>query len=64
MRALDRPCVLTLTAEDDEALYVARRRHADEHHADQNIPDDFIQGHVRDNARDVDVAQRGKTNDA
>lgn len=44
MRALDCPCGLTLTAKD-----------ADEHHADQNIPDDFIQGHVRDNARDGDV---------
>ena len=54
MRALDCPCGLTLTAEDDDALYVAGRRHADEHHADQNIPDDFIR-HVRDNARDVDV---------
>jgi hypothetical protein len=36
---------LTLTAED-----------ADGNHADQNIPDDFIHGHVRDNARDDDVA--------
>jgi hypothetical protein len=55
MRALDCPCGLTLTAEDDDALYVAGRRHADEHHADQNIPDTFIREHVRDNARDVDV---------
>lgn len=56
MRALDCPCGLILSAEDDDALYVAGRRHADEHHADQNIPDDFIRGHVHDNARDVDVA--------
>ena len=56
MRALDCPCGLTLTAEDDDALYAAGRRHADEHHADRNIPDDFILGHVRDNARDVDAA--------
>jgi hypothetical protein len=56
MRALDCPCELTLSAEDDDALYVAGRRHADEHHADQNIPDDFIRGQVHDNARDVDVA--------
>ena len=56
MRTLDCPCGLTLTAEDDEALYVAGRRHADEHHADQSIPEDFIRGHVRDNARDVDAA--------
>jgi hypothetical protein len=51
MRALDCPCGLILSAEDDDALYVAGRRHAD-----QNIPDDFIRGHVHDNARDVDVA--------
>jgi predicted small metal-binding protein len=56
MRALDCPCGLTLTAEDDDALFVAGRVHADEHHADQNISDDFIRGHVRDNARDVDAA--------
>ena len=56
MRALDCRCGLTPTAEDDEALYVAGGRHADEHHAEQNIPDDFICGHVRDNARDVDAA--------
>ena len=56
MRALDCPCGLILTAEDDEALYVAGRHHADEHHADQKIPDDFIRGHVRDNARDIDAA--------
>jgi hypothetical protein len=56
MRALDCPCGLTLTAEDDETLYALGRQHADEHHADQNIPDDFIRAHVRDNARDVDAA--------
>ncbi len=56
MRALDCPCGLTLIAEDDDALFVTGRRHADEHHADQNIPDDFIRGHVRDNARDLDAA--------
>jgi hypothetical protein len=53
MRCVDCPCGLVLTAEDDEALYVAGRRHADEHHADQNISDDFIRGHIRDNARDA-----------
>jgi hypothetical protein len=56
MRALDCPCGLTLTAEDDESLFVAGRSHADAHHADQNIPDDFIRRHVRDNARDVNAA--------
>jgi hypothetical protein len=56
MRALDCPCGLTLSAEDDDALFVAGRRPADEHHAAQNITDDFIRGHVHDNARDIDVA--------
>jgi len=54
MRALF-PCGLTLTAEDDDDLYAAGRRPAEEHHCDQNISDDFIRGHVRDNARDADV---------
>jgi len=56
MRVLDCPCGLPLTAEVDDALYAAGRLHADEHRADRNIPDDFIRGHVRDNARDVDAA--------
>jgi hypothetical protein len=55
MRTLDCPCGLTLTAEDDDALYVAGRRHADVHHADQNIPDDFVRVQVRENARDAEV---------
>jgi len=53
MRSVDCPCGLVLTAEDDDALYVAGRRHADEHHPDQNISDDFIRAHIRDNARDA-----------
>ena len=53
MRNLDCPCGLTLTAENDEGLFVIGRRHADEHHADQDIPDDFIRGHFQDNARDA-----------
>jgi hypothetical protein len=53
MRSVDCPCGLVLTAEDDDALYVAGRRHADDHHADQNISDDFIRAHIRDHARDA-----------
>jgi hypothetical protein len=56
MKALHCPCGLALSAEDDDARFVAGRRHADQHHADQNITDDFIRGHVHDNARDIDVA--------
>jgi hypothetical protein len=33
---------------DDDALFLAGRQHADEHH-----PDDFIRAHIRDNARDA-----------
>jgi hypothetical protein len=53
MRCVDCPCGLVLTAEDDEALYALGRRHADEHHADQGISDDFIRSHIRDHARDA-----------
>ena len=56
MPILDCLCGLTLTAVDDDALYAAGRLRADEHHADQKIPDDFIRGHVRANARNVDTA--------
>ena len=56
MRALDCPCALILTAEDDSALPVAGRRHADERHADHNIADDFIRRHVRESSRDADSA--------
>ena len=56
MRSVDCPCGSVLTAVDDETLYAAGREHADRHHADQNISDDFIRSHIRDNARDADVA--------
>jgi predicted small metal-binding protein len=52
MRAVDCPCGLTLTGDDDDELFVLGRRHADEHHRDENIPDDFIRDHIRQNARD------------
>jgi hypothetical protein len=53
MRALECPCGLTLTGTDDHERFSLGRRHADEHHADQNIPDDFIRDRIRQNARDV-----------
>jgi len=53
MRCVDCPCGLVLTAEDDEALFAAGRRNADEPHADQNIFDDFLRPHVVGNARDA-----------
>ena len=53
MRAVDCPCGLTLTGADDKELLVLARAHADEHHPEQNIADEFIGGHIRDNARDA-----------
>jgi len=55
-RAVDCPCGLTLTGNDDEELFRLGREHADEHHTNDNIPDDFIREHIKTNARDVQVA--------
>ena len=55
-RILECPCGITLAGADDDDLFRAGRQHADEHHADDNIPDDFIREHVRTNARDAEVA--------
>ena len=52
-RALDCPCGLTLTGTDDEELFGKGRAHADEHHANDGITDEFIREHVRANARDA-----------
>jgi hypothetical protein len=52
-RVLDCPCGLTLTGSDDEDLFRKGRAHADEHHADDGITDDFIRQHVAANARDA-----------
>jgi hypothetical protein len=56
MRSLDCPCGLTLTGTDDDDLFRLGRAHADEHHADDNIPDDFIRQHVASNARPAEAA--------
>jgi predicted small metal-binding protein len=56
MREVDCPCGLTLTGADDDELFRRGREHADEHHADDGITDDFIRGHVRANAHDAAVA--------
>ena len=53
MRAVDCPCGLVLTGADDRELLTLARAHADEHHAEQNITDEFIGDHVRENARDA-----------
>jgi predicted small metal-binding protein len=55
-RILECPCGITLSGADDDELFRLGRQHADEHHADDNIPDDFIREHVRTGARDAEVA--------
>ena len=52
-RELQCPCGITLTGAGDDELFRLGRQHADEHHANENIPDDFIREHIRNNARDV-----------
>lgn len=55
MRSLECPCGVTLTGADDEELFRLGRQHADEHHTDDNIPDEFIRERVRDHAGDVEA---------
>ena len=55
MRTLACPCGITLTGTDDQDLFRLGREHADNHHADDKIPDDFIRQHVAENARDADT---------
>jgi len=55
-RSLPCPCGIVLTGADDEELFRLGRQHADEHHADDNISDEFIREHVRTNGRDAEVA--------
>lgn len=51
-RALDCPCGITLNGADDEELFRLGREHADAHHPDDGITDDFIRGHIAEDARD------------
>jgi predicted small metal-binding protein len=55
MREVECPCGLTLTGADDDELFLRGREHADDHHADDGIPDEFILGHIAANARDAAV---------
>jgi hypothetical protein len=52
-RELACPCGITLTGADDEELFLRGRQHADEHHPDDNITDEFIRDHVATNARNA-----------
>jgi hypothetical protein len=56
MREMDCPCGLTLTGTDDDDLFRLGRAHADEHHASDSIPDDFIRQQVAANAREASSA--------
>jgi predicted small metal-binding protein len=42
-----------LTGVDDQELFQRGREHADVHHADDQIPDDFIRDHIAANASDA-----------
>ena len=53
MREMQCPCGITLTGTDDTELVRLGREHADEHHPDDNISDDFIREHVANTAHDV-----------
>ena len=55
-RSVGCPCGITLTGSNDEELFRLGRRHADEHHPDDGITDDFIRDHVAANAVDSEVA--------
>ena len=55
-RAMDCPCGITLSGADDEELFRLGREHADAHHPDDGITDEFIRGNVAKFARDSAVA--------
>jgi predicted small metal-binding protein len=55
-RSLQCPCGITLTGADDDELFRLGRQHADEHHASDNMTDDYIRDYVVTNARDAEVA--------
>ena len=55
-RAMDCPCGITLTGADDEELFRLGREHADAHHPDDGITDEFIRANVTQFARDSAVA--------
>ncbi|MGH9205821.1 MAG: hypothetical protein ACRD1G_04580 [Acidimicrobiales bacterium] len=52
VRAVECPCGITLSGADDDELFRLGREHADAHHPDDGISDDFIRGHISQNARD------------
>jgi predicted small metal-binding protein len=53
MREMQCPCGITLIGADDAELVRLGREHADEHHPNDNITDDYIREVVATNAHDV-----------
>jgi predicted small metal-binding protein len=53
MRDLQCPCGTTLTGADDEELLRLGREHADSHHPNDGISDDFIRNHIATGAVDA-----------
>jgi predicted small metal-binding protein len=51
-RIVDCPCGITLTGADNEELFRFGREHADAHHPNDGITDDFIREHIAQNSRD------------
>jgi predicted small metal-binding protein len=58
MRMVECPRGVVLEGDDNEDLIRKGRTHADEHHANDNISDDFIREHVQTNARGGAAANR------
>lgn len=52
-RVVDCPCGISLSGSDDADLFRRGREHADAHHPNDGIGDDFIRGHIAQNARDA-----------
>jgi predicted small metal-binding protein len=50
MRVIDCECGETLSAANDDDLFKAARKHADEVHADQNLSDDDIRSMIEQRA--------------
>jgi predicted small metal-binding protein len=53
MRAVDCPCGITLTGNSDEEVLRLAFEHRDQHHANDNIPDEFVRETVATGARDI-----------
>ncbi|MGH3184332.1 MAG: hypothetical protein ACRDOE_20835 [Streptosporangiaceae bacterium] len=55
-RVLDCPGGITLSSADDQELFRLGLEHAEAHHPHDGITDDFVFGHIAQNARYSAVA--------